>query len=119
MDRARSRGLNHLTLNRDLGDLDSDSDSQKSALSAPVNGLLQLSPGDELRYLLGRNFQRSSSLWIAAGSRLARTYGKGSEADQRHFASLLQRRHNAVERRIQSIARLDLGNLCVFRDLVS
>ena len=52
MDRARSRGLNHLTLNRDLGDLDSDSDSQKSALAAAIDSFLQFGAGNELRHFL-------------------------------------------------------------------
>src|SRR3989442_96819 len=90
-----------------------------SALSASIDSFLQLGAGNELRHFLGRNLQRSTGLGIAAGSRFTRTYRKRSKTNQRHLVSLLQRRHNTVERGIQSIARLDFGNLRVSRDLVN
>ena len=86
--------------------------------AAAIDGLLQFRTGDEFGYLLGRNLQWCAGLGVAAGSRLARADRKGTEANQGDFASLLQRRHNSVERRVQGITRLDLGNLRVLRDLV-
>lgn len=79
----------------------------RSALAAAIDGFLQFGAGNELRNFLGRNLQRSSGLWIATGSRLARTHRESSETNQRHFVPLLQRRHHTVERGIESIARLD------------
>ena len=87
-------------------------------LAASIDGFLQFSAGDKLRHFLGRNLQRRAGLRIASGSRLARTYRKRSEADQCDFAALLQRLHDTIERRIESVACLDLGNLGILGDLI-
>src|SRR5262249_8191399 len=87
--------------------------------AAAIDSFLQFGAGDKLRHFLGRNFQRSAGLWIASGSRLARTHGKGSETYECYLAALLQRRYNTVDRGIQSVARLNFRNLRVFRDLVN
>src|SRR5215467_3271744 len=91
---------------------------RQNGLAAAVDGFLEFRPGNELRDFLGRNFQRSSGLRIPAGSRFARADRKSAKTNQRHFASLLQRRFNAVERRIQSIACLDFGYFRILCDLV-
>src|SRR5438445_12617525 len=92
--------------------------SAAKILAAAVDGFFQFRAGDELCNFFGRNFQRRTGLGITAGSRLARADREGTEADQGHFASFLQRRYNSVERGIESIACLDLGDLGVLRDLV-
>src|SRR2546426_8559239 len=91
----------------------------KRHLTATVDGFFQLRAGNELCDFFGRNFQRRAGLGVTAGSRLSRADGEGAESDQCHFASLLQRRYNSIERGIESITCLDFGHFRILRDLVN